>query len=312
MAVLMPAVRLCLALLLLAVTAATASPSLPVRVPLHPVGHHVAVALRIYNGSRDANESTAVGDAMVVFDTSSADLIVRNVSTATMPRIGTVGDSPLFFDGEDFVFREGALREAGRVALLGAEDDEAATAGVPLITAATFSTRSRLHRAWSRVGGILGAAYPGLAYEEQRDADNARRNSTFLRLLRRAVASAGGGGGDGGSNSNSSGAAGVFALDVEPGRGGELHLGAPAPSFAPSMRWSEAYPLGPDGRTRHEFPMFHLSLCGNDLFSNYSSQWPALVDTGAACLTLPGEFFDMVMAWAPSECWPVDPARTLR
>ena len=303
---------------------AAAEGVLPVRVPLHAIGDHVGVALRI----TDAVDQPRVVDT--ILDTSSADVILRNASGLVAPQIKALEDNEhaLFFDGELVVFADAALRGPARVALLGRIDDtngtvnplavDATADDAPVITAATFASRSRLHRAWADVGGLLGAAYPGAALvpDPRRNPEDTWKNSTFTRLLRGAVgaarrdarsdadssdASEDDTGGGGGGND-------VFALDVEPGRGGELHLGAPAPRFARSLRWSEAFPLSRPGRRRHEFPMFHLGACGVDLFSNYSSHWPAVVDTGAACLTLPGEFFDMVMAWAPSECFAVDEA----
>jgi hypothetical protein len=41
-------------------------------------------------------------------------------------------------------------------------------------------------------------------------------------------------------------------------------------------------------------PVFNLQLCGVSVFSNRSGMWPAIVDTGAACLSLPNEFFKVV------------------
>lgn len=52
----------------------------------------------------------------------------------------------------------------------------------------------------------------------------------------------------------------------------------------------------------HRFTIESLSLCGVDLFSNYTDSWNALVDTASSCLRLPAEFFDMVMSWIPAEC----------
>ena len=46
----------------------------------------------------------------------------------------------------------------------------------------------------------------------------------------------------------------------------------------------------------HSFELFDLRLCGADLLGNYSSHWTAMIDTGAACLSLPLEFFNMVRA----------------
>lgn len=73
------------------------------------------------------------------------------------------------------------------------------------------------------------------------------------------------------------------------------------------MEWSETQPIGllwKEGPSLlpyafHNFEMYRLAACGVELFENYSSHWTAMVDTGAACLSLPLEFFEMVTAWAP-------------
>merc|ERR1711871_322773 len=43
--------------------------------------------------------------------------------------------------------------------------------------------------------------------------------------------------------------------------------------------------------------MHSLSFCGNMLTANVSESWPVLLDSGAACLTLPSSLMDSVKIW---------------
>ena len=57
----------------------------------------------------------------------------------------------------------------------------------------------------------------------------------------------------------------------------------------------------------HLFMMTDLALdCGSSgsessithaLLGPYATSWPAVVDTGTACLTLPAEMFDILSSW---------------
>lgn len=50
------------------------------------------------------------------------------------------------------------------------------------------------------------------------------------------------------------------------------------------------------------FTMFRASVCGAELFANYTSNWPAVVRTSGSCLSLPAEAFDHLVAWLPVDC----------
>lgn len=47
----------------------------------------------------------------------------------------------------------------------------------------------------------------------------------------------------------------------------------------------------------HQIYIQQLGFCGAQILGNYSTNWQVLVDTGAACLTLPGEIYDNFAAW---------------
>jgi len=103
----------------------------------------------------------------------------------------------------------------------------------------------------------------------------------------------------------------TFTFDFNPpGIPSYMHFGVPEEGWK-GMQWSETQPIPLVGRTTaysapyafHSFEIYDMSLCGANLLSNYSSHWTAMVDTGASCLSLPEEFFQMVTAWVPAlEC----------
>lgn len=79
-----------------------------------------------------------------------------------------------------------------------------------------------------------------------------------------------------------------------------LQIGGLLPDYEQSVVWSEVSALSPP--LSYTRPIFNMAMCGVSVFANYSSNWPALVDTGAVCLSLPREFYDAVMAWLPARC----------
>jgi len=104
----------------------------------------------------------------------------------------------------------------------------------------------------------------------------------------------------------------IFSLDLnDPKEDSWMHLGAPAGGWG-DLQWSETQPIAILSSSSynlryafHSLEIFHLQLCGVDLFDNISSHWTAMVDTGAACLSLPQELFDMVVSWTPAlNCGP--------
>jgi len=57
----------------------------------------------------------------------------------------------------------------------------------------------------------------------------------------------------------------------------------------------------------YRFDMIDLEICGMPLYlahpsSSYVSHYPAMVDTGASCLGLPHDFYQMLLAYAPFSC----------
>jgi len=57
----------------------------------------------------------------------------------------------------------------------------------------------------------------------------------------------------------------------------------------------------------YRFDMFDLEICGMSFYlahpsSSFVSHYPAMVDTGASCLGLPHDFYEMLLAYAPFSC----------
>jgi hypothetical protein len=85
----------------------------------------------------------------------------------------------------------------------------------------------------------------------------------------------------------------MFALDLNP-RQSSLELGgASNPSYG-ALQWYQNTNEAPQV---HQFMMANLSMCGTLLYSNWSSSWPAIVDSSASCLTLPAEFYTVFDTW---------------
>lgn len=133
--------------------------------------------------------------------------------------------------------------------------------------------RSHHEHPWTTVFGKMG-----LGYSSSSDhALNSTLNALFV-----------------GTNSTKR----IMMLNI---RDKELVVGDDLPPFD-EFEWSEHQSIPSSELRFHAFPVFHLSICEVDLFGNYSTNWPTIIDTGATCLTLPGELFDSLMVWIPSEC----------
>lgn len=134
-----------------------------------------------------------------------------------------------------------------------------------------------LHR-WELLNGTIGLSYCSDESAEVVLCD------AFTRLL-----------------ANSSDAANpMFGLDLnEASKASEMHLGGVGEVFSSSMVWATQTTQNP---SMHSFMMRDLRLgCGDgnapNIFGPYGNTWPAVVDTGSVCLSLPGEMFDNLHSW---------------
>ena len=87
----------------------------------------------------------------------------------------------------------------------------------------------------------------------------------------------------------------LFGLDFQNATSSStMQLGSLLPAYATNIVWS---PMATSTPQYHMVQMQDLSVCGVNLFSNWSSTWPATIDTGSVCLALPAEIFDSLAAW---------------
>lgn len=91
-----------------------------------------------------------------------------------------------------------------------------------------------------------------------------------------------------------------FGLEVVPEKNYSSSLDIPAQPMENASN-AESYSVFP--RKSYHLQLYNLTICGVPLLSNYSSNWNALIDTSAACLGLPTEFFNILMTWIPSTCF---------
>lgn len=89
---------------------------------------------------------------------------------------------------------------------------------------------------------------------------------------------------------------------VESGDVGLLVVGEPPVLPADVILWSQNQPSA-DLASYYEISMFGLSVCGRDLLSESGVSFvSAIVDTGAACLSLSDQLYSNIMSWLPVEC----------
>jgi len=111
---------------------------------------------------------------------------------------------------------------------------------------------------------------------------------------------------------------GLFALDFNyPSEPSSLYIGGIPESYRSILQWSNsARAVGVtlnSNNPYHQLTIYDLSLCGENLFDaaphgtlNSNGGLNAIVNTGASCLTLPAEFFDVVILLLPATCVPPD------
>ena len=79
--------------------------------------------------------------------------------------------------------------------------------------------------------------------------------------------------------------------------GGDLssiQLGEVDPQFANTLLWTVQ---GVSSPSYHQFYIDDVTFCNSHILGNFSQNWQVLVDTGAACLTLPAEIYDSFHSW---------------
>eukprot|EP01038_Epipyxis_sp_PR26KG_P005204 gene5204-7242_t len=88
--------------------------------------------------------------------------------------------------------------------------------------------------------------------------------------------------------------ANTFGLNFESNSMSTMQLGGVLDIYSSSISWI-AQPI--NYPSYHLFYLSDLLFCGQNLLSNFSYNWPTIVDTGSVCLTLPAEMYDSLEAW---------------
>jgi hypothetical protein len=88
----------------------------------------------------------------------------------------------------------------------------------------------------------------------------------------------------------------LFGLDMngDSEQGSSMQLGFTKSDYAANMIYTRQPTEEPN---YHSFFVENLHFCGINMYSNWSSYWPAIVDTGSVCVTLPAEIYDSYAAW---------------
>jgi len=88
----------------------------------------------------------------------------------------------------------------------------------------------------------------------------------------------------------------VFGLDFQSPQkaNSSMQLGGLKPEYAQSTQWMYQPVNQP---TNHQFFLENFTFCGISLLSNFSNNWPVVVDSGSVCVSLPGEIYDTFLTW---------------
>ncbi len=162
-----------------------------------------------------------------------------------------------------------------------------------------FIENERLHD-WRGAKGNLGLAYCGIwgcsdvwgPYYDVEVYGETKQMSTFQMLLYNVS-----------GNASVTGTNMVVGLDYEGDDGDRngftsrstMQLGEVKPKYSASMKWARQSTTFP---RYHTFLATELSVCGINLMTSVGSYaWPTIVDTGQACVQLPGEMHDSLVSW---------------
>ena len=310
-------------------------------VPLEQVGLHWTVSLLVGNSNTSGPDPPLLPDfgsirMRFVVDTGSADLVYFNrsdclpnmfyfstgalpftqstncpgnnyVTSPSMEIVSGFGqDSNVFallLDGESFIYTNDHLLIGSNLITLGAkvlgttQPEYYLSPDTLMWISSNNSIRVREanwgnadpsdpssfklvnDQVWERTDGMLGIAFASasvLAFSQ------GRAQSSFMQIV---------------SNGDTTATEPIFSLDFG---GSALHLGGVSELYRSRLSWSS----GPVDLLAgyHSFSVYHMTVCGVDMFQNLTSSWHGMVDTGSSCLGLPAEFFDMLISWMPLHC----------
>ncbi|CAM9467800.1 unnamed protein product [Chrysoparadoxa australica] len=256
-----------------------------INIPIYSLAYLYAATMGLdevpVQDVRDVIINTGSGSTVIVTCTPGVNTGgCYNQNTGTEPELSMWACSNASADGRPVSV--GLTQwETVAVALAadGAEEYARGAQDAGMLFTDTINTSApELHGAGTAIGGVLGL---GLRPDPSCVVESGE--GPFMSILK----------------AQSTAASGMlFAIDlVGAGMNGTLTLGGYDSSYDSLLRWSE-HPAAILPRI-YTFPLFGLSLCQVQVFGKGIGSWPAVVDTGSACLTLPAEAFDSVVAWAP-------------
>jgi hypothetical protein len=273
-------------------------PSPLITLPLHEIGNSYGFQQILVGGIPVDN---------VVLDTGSSDFVIRtcnnNDATAPCYKGNITQTSPsvdtcvrLVEDGSDIVSFESCFETYDRIVL---KDDTTTHQSSTVVNANFYLSEvlntSGLHILdWSDAGGLMGLAYPSLSSLSPTHA------TVFEQLLLNQSSSEEATSDTTTYNHNLVGIDFNKFDDIHDEMVNEasyLHLGGLDSAKSQHMTWSVSnLDTTP---SFHIFSIHHLSLCGAPLLAPIAGSWPALVDTGSTCLSLPSEIMNSFLAWLP-------------
>lgn len=89
----------------------------------------------------------------------------------------------------------------------------------------------------------------------------------------------------------------LFGLDFNPpylSIKSSMQIGFVEEKYQQNISWYQQATVNP---TYHTIFVQNLQFCGIDLMTNWSTNWPVLIDTGSVCVTLPFEIYTTFTAW---------------
>lgn len=227
----------------------------------------------------------------LVVDTGNAQLTFVNhalkFSNKTTPGTFNIPDQPCLMLQEDYQgiqFWRTVRQSASCSAYRGPVSIGSARATVNFTTANNVTVdNARLHP-WTDPRHVMGDI--GLAYVNVLMGPTAPSASPFRQILANET---------GNVTLHSQ----IFGLDFRSrndsrGVGGDMQLGGVKVAYEKKLVW---YQQATDNPIYHEAILTGLNLCGVNLLGKLSSSWPMLVDTGFACVGLPGTIYDTFAAW---------------
>eukprot|EP01006_Ploeotia_vitrea_P035549 TRINITY_DN65896_c13_g5_i1.p1 TRINITY_DN65896_c13_g5~~TRINITY_DN65896_c13_g5_i1.p1 ORF type:complete len:703 (-),score=375.75 TRINITY_DN65896_c13_g5_i1:80-1984(-) len=272
------------------------------RQTVHTVIDTGTADLLILSSAQCADDVSMLGhrdaDGVCFNDRTSTSTAPNDTSTAVTARYSISIDGEIVSDNRTRLIDDTVeldTQRLGQSNVVSPGGSERKQGRMPIMFSNDLVRRGPLHF-FNDSGGSIGLAYAGLA-------NKLIGRSPFLQLLNSQRPMFALDLNDPNIDTSMGGSAfatGVAALADGSALTSEMHLEGIAEKYRDHLVWSERQPT--THALYHDLAVYDMSLCGANLMQGRWNALSALVDTGAACLTLPAEMFDSVLAWVPAEC----------